>query len=311
VLGLYDRGDCKVRVNIDGELATLTYGYACSANIDPVEKKPLFHFLPGTSIFSIATAGCNLHCKFCQNWQISQFQPEEVRYTYLPPDDVVRKAISNNCPSIAYTYSEPSIFFEYMLETAKLAKEKGLKNAYITALYLNEEPLRELSKFIDSANVDLKSIRDDYYRDVCDGTLEPILKGLEILQEEGVWTEVTNLLLPILNDSDKDIRDLCRWIKTNLGENVPIHFSRFYPTYKLKNLPPTPVPTLTRASEIAKAEGLQYVYVGNVPGHQGEKTHCPDCGEVVLDRRGFFLVEDTIDSGKCGNCGKLIDGVFE
>jgi len=311
ILSDYERGDCRVRVNVDGELTTLTYGYACSANIDPMEKKPLFHFLPGTPIFSIATAGCNLHCKFCQNWQISQFEPEEVRFLHMPPEDVVERAILSDCPSIAYTYSEPSIFYEYMIDTSKLAREKGLKNVYITALYIKEEPLRELAEFIDSANVDIKSIRDDYYKDICDGTLKPILDGLLILLKEGVWVEITNLILPTLNDSDEDIKDLCRWVKENLGDEIPLHFSRFYPTYKLKNLPPTPVPTLTRAREIAISEGLKYVYIGNVPGHRGEKTICPACGGIVIDRQGFFVVENNLKEGKCGNCGEEIAGVWK
>lgn len=311
VLSNYERGDCKARVNIDGELTTLTYGYACSANIDPMEKKPLFHFLPGTPVFSIATAGCNLHCKFCQNWQISQFNPEEVRYIHLPPEKVVKNAVSNNCPSIAYTYSEPSIFFEYMLKSAQLAHDANLRNVYITALYINEEPLRELAQFIDGANVDLKSIKDDYYRDICDGTLKPVQDRLINLKEEDVWTEITNLILPTLNDSDQDIKKLCSWIVNNLGPDVPLHFSRFSPTYKLKNLPPTPIPTLTRAREIAMSEGIKYAYTGNAPGHKGENTYCSECGKLLIERWGFYLRSYDIEDGKCPSCGEEIPGVWK
>ena len=311
VLSEYERGDCRIRVNIDGELMTLNYGYTVSTNIDPMEKKPLFHFLPGTRIFSIATAGCNLHCKFCQNWQISQFTPEEVKYYEMPPKKVVKQAITFNCPSIAYTYSEPVTFYEYTLDTSRIAKERGLKNFLVTAAYINEEPLRELCKVTDATNTDLKAMSNDYYKEICDGTLEPVLRSLEIMKSEGLWVEVTNLILPTLNDNDEDIKRLCRWVVTNLGADVPIHFSRFYPTYKLKNLPPTPVSTLSRARDIALSEGVMFPYIGNIPGHPGENTYCPSCGALLIERQIYFIRQDNIIGGKCPNCGLEIPGIWE
>jgi len=311
LLSEYERGDCKGRINIDGELMTLNYGYTCSVNIDPIEKKPLFHFLPGSKIFSIATAGCNLHCKFCQNWQISQFSPEEVRYDIMAPDIVVRQAISMNCPSIAYTYSEPIAYYEYTLDTSKIARERGLKNVLITAGYINEKPMRELAKVMDATNLDIKAFSDKYYRDICDGTLEPVLKTAIVMKEEGMWVEITNLILPTLNDSDDDIKKLCQWVIGNLGKDVPIHFSRFYPMYKLTNLPPTPAATLSRAREIAISEGVMFAYVGNIPGNQGENTFCPKCGSILIERQIYFIRENNIADGRCPKCGFEIPGIWK
>ncbi|MGQ9707070.1 MAG: AmmeMemoRadiSam system radical SAM enzyme [bacterium] len=311
ILSEYEHSNCRGRINIDGELKTLNYGYACSVNIDPIEKKPLFHFLPGTRIFSIATAGCNLHCKFCQNWQISQFSPEEVRYTEMLPDVVVNEALSLNCPSIAYTYSEPIAYYEYTLDTSRIAKEKGIRNVLVTAGYINEAPLKELIKVIDATNTDLKAFSDDYYREICDGTLEPVLKGLEIMRDEGLWIEITNLILPTLNDSDDDIIKLCRWIVGNLGKDIPVHFSRFYPMYKLTNLPPTPTSTLDRARDIAISEGVMFAYVGNIPGHPGENTYCPKCKTLLIERQIYFIRQNNIIDGKCPNCGFDISGVWK
>lgn len=310
-LSEYERGNCKGRINIDGELMTLNYGYACSVNVDPIEKKPLFHYLPGTKIFSIATAGCNLHCKFCQNWQISQFSPEEIRYTEMSPEVVVREAISMDCPSIAYTYSEPIAYYEYTLNTSKIAKEKGLRNVLVTAGYINEKPMRELAKVTDATNTDIKAFSDEYYKDICDGTLEPVLKALLVMKEEGMWIEITNLILPTLNDNDDDIKKLCQWVVNNLGKDIPIHFSRFYPMYKLTNLPPTPASTLNRARDIALSEGVIFVYVGNIPGNPGENTSCPKCGYLLIERQIYFIRQNNITNGKCPKCGFEIPGIWK
>ncbi len=310
ILGPGQRGECRARENIDGELVSLVYGNPCAVHIDPIEKKPLFHVLPGSSIFSIATAGCNLHCRFCQNWEISQRTPEETDNYDLPPDRVVAEARQNNCRSIAYTYSEPIIFYEYMYDTSERAHQQGMKNIMVTAGYINEGPLRELCPVIDAANVDLKGDRE-YYRKVCRGTLPPVLRTLEVMKELGVWVEITNLIVPTLNDSPEQIKWLVGWIYDHLGADVPLHFSRFHPMYKLRNLPPTPVETLKLARKIALDKGLHFVYTGNVPGLPGENTFCPNCGKKVIGRVGYRILENNLKNGRCGSCGHLIPGIWE
>jgi pyruvate formate lyase activating enzyme len=301
---------CRVRVNVDGTLYTLVYGKPCATHVDPIEKKPLFHFLPGTAIYSIATAGCNLHCKFCQNWEISQTDPEDARNADLEPARVVAEAGRNGCVSLAYTYSEPIIFYEYTLEASRLGRRRGLKNVLVTAGYIEPAPLRELCAVTDAANVDLKALSDEYYRDVCGGRLEPVLKALTIFREEGVWLEVTNLIVPGLNDSPSGVTALCRWVRDHLGADTPLHFSRFYPMYKLTNLPPTPVATLTMARNIALEEGLKYPYVGNVPGHPGNNTYCPNCGQPVVERHGYSILAYRLDGDKCAKCGATVAGLW-
>lgn len=306
------RGFCAVRENREGTLYTLSYGKLVSLNdIDPVEKKPLFHFLPGTRTFSLATAGCNLKCKFCQNWAISQKRPEEVEFLYLEPADLVKRVKASGRPTIAYTYTEPTIFYEYMLETAKLAKEKGLKNVMHSNGYINEEPLRQLAKYLDAANIDLKGFTDNYYNQMAEGTLEPVLKSLKVLKEEGVHLEITNLILSGYNDDQDSIIKMCLWIKENLGSDTPLHFSRFYPMYKMLNLNPTPVGTLERARQIALDCGLKYVYIGNVGGHPAENTYCPKCRRIVIERRGYFVTQNNLENGRCKFCGEKIEGVWK
>ncbi len=311
VLANYQRGDCLVRVNVDGKLYTLVYGKACTAHVDPVEKKPLFHFLPGTAIYSIATAGCNLHCKFCQNWEISQTAPEDTHNADLEPGRVVAEAQRAGCRSLAYTYSEPNIFFEYVVAASRLGRRAGLKNVTVTAGYIEPDPLKELCAVTDATNVDLKAYSDHFYREVCGGRLAPVLKALKIYKDEGVWLEVTNLIVPDLNDAPAGIRDLSRWHVDNLGPDVPLHFSRFYPMYKLTNLPPTPEATLTQARQIALEEGLNYVYVGNVPGHPGNNTYCPKCGFTLVERRGYEILAYRLTGNKCPKCGEAIPGLWE
>jgi len=305
------RGFCRVRENRDGTLYTLVYGKPVAVHIDPIEKKPLFHFLPSTTAFSIATAGCNLRCKFCQNWQISQASPQELDYTYLEPQELVKKIKESGAPTIAYTYTEPTIFYEYMLETAKLAKKEGIRNVMHSAGYINEEPLRQLAKYLDAANIDLKGFTDDYYAKMAEGTLEPVLNTLKVLKEEGVHVEITNLMLPGYNDDEKTLIKMCLWIKENLGEETPMHFSRFFPMYKLVALNPTPVTTLEKARKIALDCGLKYVYIGNVVGHPAENTYCPKCKEIAIERRGYFIVQNNIINGKCKSCGEEIEGVWD
>ncbi len=305
------RGLCEVRENRGGKLYTLVYGNPVAVHIDPIEKKPFNHFLPATSALSLATVGCNLDCAYCQNWTISQARPEEVASYDLPPEAVVELALEKGCESIAYTYTEPTVFYEYMLDTAKLARAKGIKNVVITAGFINPEPLRELCHAVDAIRVDLKGFNQDFYRKVVQGELGPVLETLKIIQEEGIHLEIINLVVPTLNDDEEEIRQMCRWILENLGPDVPLHFTRFYPMYRLKNLPPTPVETLERAREIALEEGLHYVYIGNVPGHPAGNTYCPKCGKLLIKRMGFYVVENHIVDGKCEYCGEPIPGVWE
>jgi pyruvate formate lyase activating enzyme len=310
VNGPGQRGACGVRELRDGQHVTLVYGNPCAVHVDPIEKKPLFHFLPGSRSYSVATAGCNLHCKYCQNWEISQRKPEETYNIDLPPEKLVAEAEGARCHSVAYTYSEPIIFYEYVMDTAPLARERGLRNVLVTAGYINALPQRELCRVVDGANVDLKGFREDFYRDVCSGRLQPVLDALVVFKEEGVWLEVTNLVLPTLNDDLDQVREMCQWMVSNLGADVPLHFSRFHPRYKLKNLPPTPVETLDRVRETALEAGLKYVYIGNVPGHEGESTRCPQCGRVVIGRIGYSLTRIHLENGHCQFCGCEIPGVW-
>ncbi|MFC1835993.1 AmmeMemoRadiSam system radical SAM enzyme [Thermodesulfobacteriota bacterium] len=303
-------GDCRARIVVDGELRAVTYGRPCALHIDPVEKKPLYHFLPGTAILSLATAGCNLHCKHCQNWTISQAAPQDIRNVKLPPKRVVEIASAQRCRSIAYTYTDPVIFYEYALDTSSLAREKGIRNVAVTAGYINPEPMRMLCNVIDASNTDLKAFNESFYKDVCDGSLKPVLDGMVIMKEQGVWLEVTNLIIPTMNDDLEMIRKMCRWILANLGAETPLHFSRFRPMYKIRNLPPTPVDFLMKARQEALDLGLEFVYVGNVLGTDAEYTRCPDDGTLLIKRIGFSIQEYRLENGKCPKCGRPIPGVW-
>ncbi len=311
-----ERGICRVRENRNGKLYTLVYGNPCAVHIDPIEKKPLFHFLPGTSALSIATAGCNFRCKFCQNWQISQFPPEETENYRLSPEEVigVYDHYSSQYPlrSIAYTYNEPTVFYEYMYDTAKIAKNEGIYNIMHSNGFMEEKPLRKLCKYLDAANIDLKYMDENLYEEVSQGHLAPVLKTLKILKEEGIHLEVTNLVVPTINNKDAIFKKMVGWIIENLGENVPLHFSRFFPTYKLENLPPTTVGDVDKARKIAQNMGMKFVYTGNVPfGHPGENTYCPHCGKILIKRYGYTLLENNIVNGKCKFCGTPIPGVWK
>ncbi len=304
------RGHCKVRRNDGGKLRTLVFGRPCTFHNDPIEKKPLFHFLPGTTAFSLATAGCNIECRFCQNWQISQAGPEDVDSVWMPPEDVISRAVREGSPSIAYTYSEPVVFYEYVHETARLGKARGLRSVMITNGFIREKPMRDLLPHLAAVKVDLKSFTEKFYRDTCDGALAPVLDTLRLLKRTGIWHEVVVLLVPTLNDSDDELTGLCRWVKRELGPSTPLHFTRFHPTYKIRNLPPTPVATLERARAIGMREGLQFVYLGNVPGHPGENTCCPKCGKTLVTRVAYRVDASGIKNASCRFCGFPIAGVW-
>jgi pyruvate formate lyase activating enzyme len=305
-----ERGYCGCRENRGGNYYTLVYSRACSAHIDPIEKKPLFHFHPGSPALSFATAGCNIECKFCQNWNISQFRPEQLEARYITPEKMVEIAKANGCPVIAYTYNEPTVFYEYMYDTAAEGKKQGIKSVMISNGFMNSEPMKALTRVLSAVKVDLKSFSEKFYRDVCSGQLKPVLDTLLLLKEIGIWYEIVVLLIPTLNDSKTELDEMTRWVRKNLGPDVPIHFSRFFPTYKITNLPPTPVATLERAREIALANGLNFVYTGNVPGHPGEHTYCPACGKILIRRIGFRVLENNIEQGKCKFCGRRIPGIW-
>jgi pyruvate formate lyase activating enzyme len=307
-----ERGFCRVREPVGGKLYTLVYELICSAHIDPIEKKPMFHMLPGSRSFSIATAGCNSRCKYCQNWTISQKSPEETTNNVLSVKNLVASAISNGCNSISYTYTEPIVFYEYSLAAAELAKRSGIRNIWVTGGKINPEPLINACRVIDAANVDFKAFNDNFLREVCAQRLDNITETIKIMKAEGVWVELTNLIIPTLNDDMDDIKRMASWISKNAGPDVPLHFSRFWPQYKLRSLYPTPVDTLKRARDIAVGEGLNYVYIGNVPELDSSNTVCPGCGKTVVKRAGYRVAENNVSSeGKCVFCNYKIAGIWK
>ncbi|MBN1938824.1 MAG: AmmeMemoRadiSam system radical SAM enzyme [Candidatus Aminicenantes bacterium] len=300
--------DCHNRVARGGKLYTMAYGNPCAVHIDPVEKKPLLHFHPGSLAFSIATAGCNFACLNCQNWEISQASPRETRNVSAGPEAVVASASRENCRSIAYTYSEPVTFFEYMRDTAVLARARGIQNIMVSNGYINRAPLLEICRVVDAANIDLKSFDPGIHLKLTAGKIEPVLETLKTIKAEGVWLEITNLIIPGWTDDFKMIGDMCDWLMREGFAEVPLHFSRFQPLHKLTRLPPTPVPTLVRAKEIAVKAGLKFVYIGNVPGLGGEDTFCPGCKTRLLRRRGFAVSDNILKDGKCPKCAMPIPG---
>lgn len=303
-----DRSVCRSKVNMDGILYSLTYGNPCSVNVDPIEKKPLFHFKPRSKAFSIATTGCNFRCLNCQNWEISQAKPHEVRHYDLFPEDVVKTAKGNGCLSIAYTYSEAVTFFEYMIDTARLARDNKISNLWISNGYINRKPLLELCKVLDGANVNLKSYSDAIYRKLNGGRLQPVLDTFKTLHERGVHFEMTNLVVPGYVDDDEMVKEMCQWILTHLGPSYPFHFLRFFPKYKLDRLPATPLSTLIRFRKLAMAEGIHYVYVGNAAYPEGNNTYCHNCKKLLIERAGYFIPTYNLEENRCKFCRTVIPG---
>jgi pyruvate formate lyase activating enzyme len=304
-------GECRVRINIDGVLRTVVYGFPCSIHVDPVEKKPLFHFLPGTPILSIATVGCNLHCRNCQNWEISQANPEDSQAVFCPPQKLLELTQRQRCPSLAYTYTDPIVYYEYTYGTARLAHDKGIRNVLVTAGYISPEPWKRLLEFVDAANIDLKGMTDKFYREVCSGTLKPVQDALVMAKAAGVMVEVTNLIIPTLNDKPEDIGELVRWIRANLGSDTPIHFSRFFPRHQMLHLPATPAQALDVAREIALSEGLNYVYIGNISSKAGQNTYCPACKSLLIKRSGYTILQNRLKDGHCPDCSTEVYGVWK
>lgn len=305
-----DRGECGVRENRQGKYYSLVYGNPCAVHLDPVEKKPFFHILPGSLSYSIATAGCNLHCKFCQNWEISQARPEKTYNYDLPPEKVVAAARENGCPSIAYTYVEPIIFYEYMTEVARLAKKAGILNVCHSAGYVNLEPLKQLVQVLDAACIDLKAFDSRFYQDLVGAQLGPVLETLKNLSRQRVHLEIVNLVIPQFNDKPETITKMCAWIAAELGPLTPLHFSRFYPLYKMLNHYPTPASTLEKARDLALEAGLKYVYIGNLPGNPAESTFCHNCGKRLIERTGYQIGEVKMKDGACAHCSTKIPGIW-
>lgn len=306
------RGLCKARENIAGKLYSLVYGKVSSMAVDPIEKKPLYHFLPGAKAFSLATTGCNLSCQYCQNWDLSQRQPEEVQSSSMTPEAVVAEALKSNSQVIAFTYNEPVVWYEYMLDIAKIAKEKGLRTVAISNGYINPEPLKELLLYLDAYKVDLKAFDEETYRQMSGGKLAPVLETIKTIRASGKWLEIVYLVVPGYTDNLKKIKDMCLWIKDNVGDSVPLHFSRFWPKYKLLNLPPTPEETVKQARQTCLDVGLKYVYTGNIEDEAGSNTYCPETGQMVIKRKSFFVEEMLVNSlGQASGCPSSISGVWQ
>jgi pyruvate formate lyase activating enzyme len=311
VIKPFGRGICKNKINIDGKLFTLAFGNPCSAHLDPVEKKPLFHFFPKTEVFSIATGGCNFACLNCQNYSISQIGADQAANYNLSPEKIVETCIASNCSAIAFTYTEPTVFYEYMLEIAKDAKKKGLKNILISNGYINKEPLEELSEFIDAANIDLKCFDDHIYKKLNKCSLQPVLDTLLTLKKNNIWLEITNLIIPDWTDDIEMIKKMCKWLAKNKLDDCPLHFSRFSPTYKLNNTDSTSNRILEEARKIAIDAGLKYVYIGNIFGSKAENTYCPKCSKIIIERKGYNILKNNIFENKCPFCGETIAGVWK
>lgn len=305
------RGICGVRENQEGKLYSLVYGRLIAQSVDPIEKKPLFHFLPGSKSYSIATVGCNFRCLNCQNFDISQMPQERgvILGSKISPIDVVNAAKQSHCQSIAYTYSEPTIFFEYAFDVAKLAYQEGIKNIFVTNGYITEEALSEIGLYLHGANIDLKSSRNDFYQKICHAQIQPVLEAIQLYHELGVWIEITTLIIPTLNDSKDDLHCIAKFI-ANIDPSIPWHISRFHPLYKLTHLSATPITTLHKARQIGIEAGLKYVYEGNAPGHGGETTYCSICQKEIIQRRGFHILDLNLLNGNCLFCGSRVHGVF-
>jgi pyruvate formate lyase activating enzyme len=310
VVGDGKSGLCRVRINRKGTLYSMVYGKAVATHVDPIEKKPLYHFQPGSTTFSVATMGCNFRCSHCQNADIAILATGSGSIVghELTAEEIVAMAQKSACRSIAYTYTEPTVFFEYAHDIARLASEKGLNNLFVTNGYMTNEALRAAQPWLDAANVDLKSFSDDHYQQICGARLRPVLDSLERMKNLGIWVEVTTLVIPTLNDTEKELRHIANFIHS-LGPETPWHISRYHPTYQLTHRPPTPVESLRRGREIGLEAGLRYVYTGNVPGDEGESTFCYNCGQRLIQRYGYTIVDNRLRESRCGRCDAVIDGV--
>jgi pyruvate formate lyase activating enzyme len=305
-----ERGRCRARMNVGGELRSLVYGRPLAIHVDPIEKKPFFHFLPGAEAFSLGTAGCPFRCSFCQNWQLSQSRPEDNPPAFTPPGKVVEAAASRRAPVIAFTYNEPTVQTEFLTDVARAAKRAGIRSVIVSCGFMNEAPLREMCEVLGAVKIDLKGFSPEFYRDVSRAELAPVLRSIRQAAGSGVHLEIVNLVVPTLNDSEAMLRALADWVAGEVGPDVPVHFTRFHPDYQLRNLPPTPVATLEKAREIAMKKGIRYAYVGNVPGHPGNHTYCPGCGKVVVGRSGFFVTAVNLEKGRCNSCRRPVAGVW-
>jgi pyruvate formate lyase activating enzyme len=304
------RGRCRARLNADGELRSLVYGRPVSTHVDPIEKKPFYHFLPGASAFSLATTGCPLRCRFCQNWELSQSSPSDLDAAYTPAADLAARAAARRTPVVAFTYNEPTVFAEYLLDVAAAASARGIRSVMVSCGFARETPLGDICRALSAVKIDLKGYSDEFYRRVCGAELQPVLRSIRQVARSGKHLEIVNLVVPSLNDSEKSLRELAAWVAGELGPDVPLHFTRFHPDYQLMNLPPTPVSTLERARDIAVARGIRYAYVGNVPGHPGNHTYCPSCHKAVILRENFFVNEMHLRNGACEYCKQKIAGVW-
>ena len=306
-------GICRVRKNIDGQLYTLNYNRVCAAAVDPIEKKPLFHFLPGSTSFSISSLGCNFKCNFCQNWQISQIEDLITNYPGSPysPENIVHAALANDCKSISYTYTEPTVFMELANDTARIAKANGLKNVFVSNGYMTTEALEVMSEWLDAINIDLKSMTEEFYHKICKASLAPVLDTIKYIAEQtDIWMELTTLVIPGHNDSADELKNIASFIATHLGPDIPWHLSAFYPCYKMMSTPRTPVETLNQAYEIGKEAGINYIYIGNVYSVHGQHTICPKCKELLIEREGYLIEKDVVKDNRCPSCSNAIPGVF-
>lgn len=306
-----EHGRCRARMNTDGKLRSLVYGRPIAIHTDPIEKKPFFHFLPGSQAYSLATAGCPLSCQFCQNWEISQAKPEDYQVGFTSPEEIVSNTESERTPIIAFTYNEPTVFVEYLTDIARKAREQKIRSVLVSCGFMNADPLKEMCEVLDAIKIDLKGFSEDFYQKVCNAELKPVIRSIKQVSKSKTHLEIVNLVVPTLNDSDKMLDDLTSWIVGEIGPDVPIHFTRFHPDYRLLNLPPTPISTLERARDLAMSKGIHYAFVGNVPGHPGNSTYCPSCNKIVIKRSGFFVVEMHINNGCCEYCGHPIAGVWK
>lgn len=311
ILNDRDRGFCRNRENFKGKLYSIVFGRPAVVDIGPIEKAPIYHFYPGHFRLCLTCVSCNLRCKYCQNWHLSQRSIEEVDCYSFSPNEIIDKAIKNGLNSISFTYTEPTVYYEYIYEISSLAKEKGIKTSIVSNGYIKQEPLLKLLKVLDAVKIDLKGFSEKFYKDVCSATLKPVLESMITVKREGVWLEIVNLIIPTLNDDSKMIDDMCRWIKENIGRDTPIHFTRFFPNYRLNDLPPTPISTLEASYEIAKKNGLRYVYIGNVPGHTYNSTYCHSCKKRIIYRTHFDVIEININRGQCKFCGAIIPGRWD